>query len=81
MLVFCASACTQDVSYWSTATRVERAASPAMSAMGVTAQQYSNYENGYPLPRDPAIVLVTVWIGTASSQMQLRRREGSRPSQ
>ena len=49
--------------------------------MGLTAQQYSNYENGYPLPRDPAIVLATVWIGTASSEMQLRRREGSGPSQ
>jgi hypothetical protein len=30
--------------------------------MGLTAQQYSKYEyeNGYPLPRDPAIVLATV---------------------
>ena len=34
-----------------------------------------------PLPRDPAIVLATVWIGTASSEMQLRRREVSGPSQ
>ena len=31
--------------------RVERAASPAVSAMGLTAQQYSKYENGYPLLR------------------------------
>jgi hypothetical protein len=48
--------------------------------MGLTAQQYSD-ENGCPLPRDPAIVLATVWIGTASSEMQLRRRQGSGPSQ
>lgn len=44
--------------------------------MGLTAQQYSNYENGHPLPRDPAIVLAREIPGLTTDWLFMGREEG-----
>jgi transcriptional regulator with XRE-family HTH domain len=44
--------------------------------MGFSAQQYSNYENGYPLPRDPAMVLAREIPGLTIDWLFIGREEG-----
>jgi hypothetical protein len=44
--------------------------------MGLTVAQYSNYENGYPLPRDPAIVMAREIPGLTTDWLFMGREEG-----
>ena len=44
--------------------------------MDMTPQQYSNYESGYPLPRDAAITLATRVPGLTTDWLFMGREEG-----
>ena len=44
--------------------------------MGMGVQQYSNYENGFPLPRDAAITLATTVPGLTTHWLFMGREEG-----
>jgi transcriptional regulator with XRE-family HTH domain len=44
--------------------------------MDMSPQQYSNYESGYPLPRDAAITLATRVPGLTTDWLFMGREEG-----
>ena len=54
----------------------ENSSSAWARRMGMKLAQYSNYENGYPLPRDGAITLATRVPGLTTDWLFMGREEG-----